>query len=111
MCSFDYRRRAEIATPEKLCAYLTLAEYSSKAVEQLKRRHNLALHERTREHCSRCPPSRAQWHLPEPLLERETSLTTYTAVSSTHHLIHIELVRSSASLGMFLVVVQERLNG
>ena len=62
-------------------AYLSTVEDGAVAVEELEGIHQLALHQGAGEHRSCRPPSCANGHLPEPLLERESA-------AFSHHLIH-----------------------
>jgi len=72
--------------------YLVLVEYRPEGVEELERRHDLALYQRRRQHCRRRPPPRAQRHLPEPGLEGEASLRAHCT-----HLVHIHVLRLLAN--------------
>lgn len=69
--------------------YLVLDKYRSEAVEQLEWRHNLTLHQRTGQDGGGRPPSSAERHLPEPGLEGESSLSSETTASISHHLLHV----------------------
>lgn len=68
--------------------YLRLDSDSPEAVEELEWRHDLALHQRTRQYGSGGPPSRAEGHLPEPCLEGESALSSESASPISHHLVH-----------------------
>ena len=50
--------------------YLLLVKDGSEAVEELEWCEDLALDQNTAYHCRSCPPSCADWHLKEPLLQR-----------------------------------------
>ena len=65
------------------CPHLLFVEDSSKAVEELKGREDLALYQHAGDYCRCCPPSRAHRHLEEPLLQR------YSASFSTQYCSHV----------------------
>lgn len=75
-----------------LDAYLTLVPDGAKAVEELERCEDVTLDQKACKDCCGRPPAGADWHLVEPLLERnlaEPSIST----ACTKHSSHGELVR------------------
>lgn len=57
-------------------------KYRPEAVEQLKRREDLALHQNACDYCRRGPPSRANGHFEEPLLKGQ--LAQSAAISTAN---------------------------
>lgn len=64
-----------------MLSYLSIFKYRTVTVEELEGVDDLALHEGAGENCGGGPPSCADGHLPEPLLERE-------AAAFSHHSVH-----------------------
>jgi len=85
------RQRTKIEESGKEAPELILVEDSTETVEELEGSDNLALHESAGEDCCCRPPAGAEGHFPEPGFEGEAGLSTHSAVSCAHHLIHVAL--------------------
>jgi len=73
--------------------YLALVKDGSEAVEELKRRDDVALNQNSSKD-SRCgPPSCAYGHLEEPLFEWELSEGCITSSAAAEYGIHVDRVR------------------
>lgn len=77
--------RAKIEEGRDQPPVLTLEEDGPHTVEQLVWRENMALHQHTGTQCSSHPPSGADGHLVEPLLQREAA---HHAVPAGEHIRH-----------------------
>jgi hypothetical protein len=72
-------------------AYLALEEDGANAVEQLKRRDDVTLHQHTCTQRSRHPPASAYGHFVKPLLKREPAYAAHHAVPARQYVCHGEI--------------------
>jgi len=84
--------------------YLGLVKDGAVAVEELKGRYELALHQAACEHSRSCPPSCTDRHLPEPCLERK-------ATAIANHLVHSYEWASKGAPGSWRLVSKEGSGG
>ena len=73
-------------------SYLLFYECALECVEELERVDDVALYENSHYDGGCRPETGADWHLPEPGLEREASLSTEAALPLPDHLVHLDLL-------------------
>jgi len=90
-------------------AHLVLHKDRLETVEELKWRNDFALHERTCQNCCCRPPSCTKWHIPEPLLQWKSRLSTYAPITGSHHPVHYSPLGTKISVELSRVIAQAHL--